>query len=255
MMVHRAQRLSAPEPRKQQALDLFAALPKRYDEMGWVLSFGQDRRWRRETVRAIQATESDRVLDVATGTGLIAAELVRRYGCSVVGIDQSEDMLARAHRRLAREPQLSRRVRLMQGEAERLPFADGEFDGLTTGYLFRYVDDPAATIRELARVVRSGGRIASMEFGVPPFAPARRAWNLYTRFGLPGVGRLVSRGWYEIGRFLSHSIPQYYERYPLAVQRRFWEDAGIRSVEVRRMSFGAGIVISGTRDADGSVPG
>jgi demethylmenaquinone methyltransferase/2-methoxy-6-polyprenyl-1,4-benzoquinol methylase len=240
---------------KQQALDLFAVLPKEYDEMGWLLSFGQDRRWRRATVRAVQASPSDRVLDVATGTGLIAAELVRRYGCSVVGIDQSEEMLARARRRLAREPHLARQVDLVRGEAERLPFADGEFDGLTTGYLFRYVDDPATTIRELARVVRHGGRIASMEFGIPASAPARRLWSLYTQFGLPGAGRLVSRGWYEIGRYLSHSIPQYYERYPLAVQRRFWEDAGIRSIEVRPMSFGAGIVISGTRDAGGSVTG
>jgi demethylmenaquinone methyltransferase / 2-methoxy-6-polyprenyl-1,4-benzoquinol methylase len=250
-----AQPTPALPPLKQQALDLFAVLPKEYDEMGWLLSFGQDRRWRRATVRAVQASPSDRVLDVATGTGLIAAELVRRYGCSVVGIDQSEEMLARARRRLAREPHLARQVDLVRGEAERLPFADGEFDGLTTGYLFRYVDDPATTIRELARVVRHGGRIASMEFGIPASPPARRLWSLYTRFGLPGVGRLVSRGWYEIGRYLSHSIPQYYERYPLAVQRKFWEDAGIRSIEVRPMSFGAGIVISGTRDAGGSVTG
>jgi demethylmenaquinone methyltransferase/2-methoxy-6-polyprenyl-1,4-benzoquinol methylase len=238
---------------KQQALDLFAALPKDYDEMGWLLSFGQDRRWRRATVRAIGALPSDRVLDVGTGTGLIAAELVRRYGCSVIGIDQSEEMLARARTRLAREPQLGRRIDLLHGEAERLPFADGEFDGVTTGYLFRYVDDPAATIAELARVVRKGGRIASMEFGIPQFAPARALWRLYTRFGLPGAGRLVSRGWHDIGRYLSHSIPQYYERYPLAVQLRFWERAGIGSIEVRHMSFGAGIVISGTRDAGASV--
>ena len=92
-----------------------------------------------------------------------------------------------------------------------------------------------------------------MEFGVPPSAPARRLWNLYTRFGLPAAGRVVSRNWYDIGRFLSRSIPQYYERYPLDVQRTFWEEAGIRSVEVRRMSFGAGVVISGTRDAGGSA--
>jgi demethylmenaquinone methyltransferase / 2-methoxy-6-polyprenyl-1,4-benzoquinol methylase len=245
--------ISASAPRKQQALDLFSALPDTYDEMGWLLSFGQDRRWRRATVSAIGATASDRILDVATGTGLVAAELVRRYGCSVVGLDQSDEMLARARRRLEREPHLGARVELVRGEAEHLPFADGEFDGLTTAYLLRYVDDPAGTIRELARVVRPGGRIASMEFGVPPFPPARRLWNLYTRFGLPAAGRVVSRGWYDIGRFLSRSIPQYYERYPLDAQQRFWEEAGIRSVEVRSMSNGAGVVISGTRDAGGSA--
>jgi demethylmenaquinone methyltransferase/2-methoxy-6-polyprenyl-1,4-benzoquinol methylase len=252
-MTHDVPQVSAAAPRKQQALDLFSALPNSYDEMGWLLSFGQDRRWRRATVSAIGAAPSDRILDVATGTGLVAAELVRRYHCSVTGLDQSDQMLDRARRRLAREPALARHVELMRGEAEHLPFADAEFDGLTTAYLLRYVDDPAATIRELARVVRDGGRLACMEFGVPPSTPARRLWNLYTRFGLPAAGRVVSRSWYDIGRFLSRSIPQYYERYPLDVQRRFWEEAGIRSVEVRRLSFGAGIVISGTRDAGGSA--
>ena len=245
----------APPPRKRQALTLFAALPHEYDEMGWLLSFGQDRRWRRATVRAIRAGQSDRVLDVATGTGLVAAELVRRFGCAVVGIDQSDEMLARARGRLAREPHLARRIELVRGEAERLPFADGEFDGVTSAYLFRYVDDPAATMRELCRVVRPGGRIACMEFGVPPFAPARLLWRLYTSFGLPAAGRVVSRGWYEIGRFLSRSIPDYYERYPLDVQLRLWRDAGVRSLEVKRMSFGAGVVISGTRDGNGSSTG
>ena len=235
--------------RKRQALELFAALPTQYDEMGWLLSFGQDRRWRRATVAAIGAKPTDRVLDVATGTGLIAAELVRRYGCTVVGLDQSNEMLARAGRRLAREPQLGARIELMHGEAESLPFGDGEFDGLTTGYLFRYVEDPAATIRELARVVRPGGRIASMDFGVPPFAPARRLWQLYTRIGLPAAGRVVSRGWYDIGKFLARSIPQFYERYPLELQQRFWTEAGIERVEIHRMSNGAGVVISGVRDA------
>jgi demethylmenaquinone methyltransferase/2-methoxy-6-polyprenyl-1,4-benzoquinol methylase len=251
-MAQSAQHTVRRTARKQQALDLFAALPARYDEMGWLLSFGQDRRWRRAAVSAIGASSSERVLDVATGTGLVAAELVRRYGCRVVGLDQSEEMLARARRRLAREPHLGQKIELVRGEAERLPFADGEFDGLTTAYLFRYVEDPAATIRELARVVRPGGRIASMEFGVPPFPPARRLWNLYTRVGLPAAGRVVSRSWYDIGRFLSRSIPRFYERYPLELQQRFWREAGIDSVHVRRMSNGAGVVISGTRDAGGA---
>jgi demethylmenaquinone methyltransferase/2-methoxy-6-polyprenyl-1,4-benzoquinol methylase len=94
-----------------------------------------------------------------------------------------------------------------------------------------------------------------MEFGVPQFAPARLLWRLYTGIGLPAAGRVVSRGWYDIGRFLSRSIPGYYERYPLDVQLRLWHDAGVRSLEVKRMSFGAGVVISGTRDGDGSSAG
>ncbi len=254
-MTHPVERPFPTSSRKAHALELFAKLPREYDEMGWLLSFGEDRRWRRAMVSQIKAAPSDRILDVATGTGLVASELIRRYGCSVVGVDQSGDMLNRASRRLATEPHLAKRVELVTAEAERLPFADGEFDGLTVGYLLRYVDDPAVTIRELARVVKPGGTVASVEFGVPSRHPARALWNFYVRYVMPGAGRLVSRGWYDVGRFLSHNIPEYYERYPISRQRDYWHDAGIRPVHVRRMSFGAGVVIWGTRRADGSAAG
>src|SRR4051812_33295521 len=194
--------MADPAGRRPQALRLSAALPRRYDEMGAVMSFGQDPRWRRATVRTVGAAPGDRVLDVATGTGLVAAALVRRYGCSVVGLDQSESMLARARRRVASDPRLSARVTLVHGEAERLPFTDDEFDALTFTYLLRYVDDPAATMRELARVVKPGGRIASLEFGMPTGRLTRPLWDAYTGAGLPALGRLASKDWYEVGRFL-----------------------------------------------------
>ena len=159
--------VTTPSPRKQHALQLFEELPARYDELGAALSFFQDPRWRRAMVAAVAAAPDERVLDVATGTGLVAQALVERYGCRVVGLDQSAPMLARARAKLAADPALAERVELVEGEAEALPFADAEFDHLTFTYLLRYVDDPAATLRELARVVRPGGRIACLEFCVP----------------------------------------------------------------------------------------
>jgi demethylmenaquinone methyltransferase/2-methoxy-6-polyprenyl-1,4-benzoquinol methylase len=234
--------------RKRQALDLFTGLPREYDRMAAVLSFGQDPRWRRAMVEAVQARPEERVLDVATGTGLVAQRLVRRYGCTVVGLDQSAAMLDAARARLARDPALGQRVSLVAGEAERLPFDDGEFDHLTFTYLLRYVDDPAATMRELARVVRPAGRIAGLEFAVPPSQPWHALWRAYTRVGLPALGRLVSPEWAETGRFLARSIPEFYARHPLDEVVRFWSGAGIGSVQVRRMSLGGGVVMWGTRD-------
>jgi demethylmenaquinone methyltransferase / 2-methoxy-6-polyprenyl-1,4-benzoquinol methylase len=131
-----------------------------------------------------------------------------------------------------------------------LPFSDGEFDALTFTYLMRYVDDPATTITELARVVKPGGRIASVEFGVPSAPILRALWTIYTRAGLPALGRLVSREWYEVGRFLGPSITSFYERYPLGLLREQWRTAGIESLEVRRMSFGAGVSICGVKGGD-----
>jgi demethylmenaquinone methyltransferase/2-methoxy-6-polyprenyl-1,4-benzoquinol methylase len=233
--------------RKREALELFAGLPREYDRVAAAFSFGQDPRWRRAMVAAVDAAPGDRVLDVATGTGLVAQALVRRYGCTVVGLDQSPEMLAAARARLARDPGLAQRVSLVTGEAERLPFADGEFDHLTFTYLLRYVDDPAATLRELARVVRPGGRIASLEFAVPGGPVWHPLWRLYTRVGLPALGALVSREWRETGRFLARSIPDFYARHPLEAVAGYWRAAGIEDVHVRRMSLGGGVVIWGTR--------
>src|SRR3954451_9100972 len=232
---------STAEPvsrRKGQALSLFARLSSEYDWMGALLSFGQDRRWRGAMVAELGVAPSARVLDVAAGTGLVTAEIVRRYGCRVVALDQSAEMLSRARRKLARNPALMARVELVRGEAEHLPFADAEFDALTSGYLFRYVDDPAATIRELARVVKPGGTIASLEFFVPPSPPLRALWRIYARFGLPALGRLASREWAEVGRFLAHNIPEHSEPYPLARLCDQWRAAGIEPVHARTMSFG-----------------
>jgi len=194
-------------------------------------------------VAAVDAAPDARVLDVATGTGLVARALKRRYGCRVVGLDQSEDMLSRARPLVG-----SVYEDVVRGEAERLPFEDGSFDALTFTYLLRYVDDPAATMRELARIVRPGGRVAMLEFFVPPRPVLYPAWWLYTRLGLPALGRLVSRDWFEVGRFLGPSIDGFWRRHPLPQVVEMWRAAGIESVEVRKMSLGGGVVMWGMKN-------
>ncbi len=228
-------RPSADAPR------IFTGIARTYDRAGAVLSLGQDPRWRRALVESIAARPGERVLDVATGTGLVAAELAERYGCEVVGLDQSADMLATAARRDGAI------AGLVRGRAEALPFPDAAFDHLTFTYLLRYVDDPAATMRELARVVRSGGRIAALEFGVPPSPPTLALWRLYTRILLPIGGLFVSRKWRDVGAFLGPSIERFYRAHPQSEVERYWRDAGLHDVRSRRMSLGGGIVMSATR--------
>jgi demethylmenaquinone methyltransferase/2-methoxy-6-polyprenyl-1,4-benzoquinol methylase len=179
------------------------------------------------------------VLDVATGTGLVASRLLAD-GHPVVGLDQSPDMLAVARRRFGD------RVELVEASATSLPFPDASFDHLTFTYLLRYVDDPASTLTELARVVRPGGTIASLEFGLPR-GLWRPLWDLYVSVGLPLAGRAVSAGWYEVGRFLGPSIRSFYERWPLERQLVIWDEAGIERVRARRMSLGGGVVVWGRR--------
>jgi demethylmenaquinone methyltransferase/2-methoxy-6-polyprenyl-1,4-benzoquinol methylase len=238
-----------PSLRKRHALELFAGLPAQYGRMGAVMSFGQDPRWRRAMVAAIDPQPDQRVLDVATGTGLVASLLAER-GAEVVGLDQSEDMLGGARARFAKLPALAGRVSFQQGQAEQLPFPDSSFDALTFTYLLRYVEDPAATMRELARVLRPGGRIGMVEFGVPANPTLRALWRVHTRVGLPALGRLVSPAWYEVGRFLGPNIEQFHSGQPDLPA--LWRSAGITDVHELRPSFGAGLVMWGVRGGDGT---
>lgn len=227
---------------KQQALDLFAPLGPTYDRYANLLSFGQDPRWRRLLVSRIEARENDTILDVATGTAAVALELTRSTGCRVVGIDQSEEMLAEGRRRVSAAG-LTDRIELVEGRAEQLPFADESFAGLTFTYLLRYVEDPAATLGELARVVRAGGAIGMLEFGLPR-GIARPAWELWVRAGLPAAGALISPGWREVGSFLGPSIRDFHRRHDVL---ELWRAAGIEDVQGRRLSLGGGLVVWGRK--------
>ena len=227
------------------ATELFAPLGPSYDRWGTVLSFGQDPRWRRFLVSRIEAGPTDTVLDVATGTAAVALELVRQKDCFVVGVDRTPQMLEEGRRRVALAA-ATRKIRLQEGDARALPFDDGQFDALTFTYLLRYVDDPPATLRELARVVKPGGAIAGLEFGLPR-SVWRPLWELWTRLGLPAAGRMIGDGWHEVGTFLNPSIRRFYDEWPVPRLLAAWRDAGVESVETRRLSLGGGLVTWGRR--------
>jgi demethylmenaquinone methyltransferase / 2-methoxy-6-polyprenyl-1,4-benzoquinol methylase len=229
--------MPARNSQEEQARELFAPLGPTYDRVGAVLSFGQDPRWRRFLVSRLP--RGGRVLDVATGTGLVAAALLRR-GFEVTGVDQSPEMLAAARRRFGD------RVELITASAQALPVESESFDHLTFTYLLRYVADPAATLAELTRAVRPGGVVASLEFGVP-HGPAGLLWRLYVRAGLPLAGRLLRNGWREVGDFLGGSIRDFWQHHPLDRQIGWWHAAGLREVQVRPLSFGAAVVIWGRK--------
>jgi demethylmenaquinone methyltransferase/2-methoxy-6-polyprenyl-1,4-benzoquinol methylase len=219
---------------------MFAGIAPQYERTGAALSFGQDPRWRRFLVSRVNAIPGSWVLDVASGTGLVARELAAR-NLRVVALDQSEAMIRRGAETVRGEG-LDDRVTFVLGKAEGLPFADEAFDAVTFTYLLRYVDDPGATLSELARVLRPGGVMAALEFHVPPRPYLHAAWMAYTRGVMPAAGWAISPAWYRAMRFLGPSISAFYERYPLPVQVRLWQEAGMRRVRTRVMSLGGGIV-------------
>ncbi len=225
-----------------RARELFAPLGPTYDRYARLLSFGQDPRWRRFLVSRLPVGPEDVVLDVATGTAAVALELVRQKGCSVVGVDQSAEMLDEARRRLLLAAE-TKRVRLVEASANQLPFEDASFDGLTAAYLLRYLDDLPAGLRELARVLRPGATAALLDFGVPPAPVARAAWKLYVDLGLPLLGSAISPGWHEVGRFLGGSIREFDRRWPLTSLLQAWREAGFEDPHARRLSLGGCLVV------------
>jgi demethylmenaquinone methyltransferase / 2-methoxy-6-polyprenyl-1,4-benzoquinol methylase len=228
------------------ARELFAPIGTDYDRVAAVLSFGQDPRWRRALVDRSAVPRDAAVLDVATGTAAVAIAMATRYGCRVTGLDQSAGMLETGRARVARAG-LADRVELVEGRAEELPFADASFDGVTSTYFLRYVEDVPAAIRELVRVARPGAPVGYLDFGVPPLPPARLAWEGYTRAGLPLAGRAIGHGWLEVGEFLNGSIRRFAQGYPPKTLGRLFTDAGLYDVRVRRMSFGGGTVVTGRK--------
>ncbi|HET6795095.1 MAG TPA: class I SAM-dependent methyltransferase [Acidimicrobiales bacterium] len=234
----------------RQARTLFAGLGSRYDVLAEVLSFGQNRRWRAAAVERVAALTGPgaMVCDVATGTAGVALRLAGDTDARVVGVDLTEAMLASGRRNVERASAGSR-VHLVAARAEQLPFPDGCFDGLLFSYLLRYVDDPAATLAELARVVRAGAPVASLEFHVPPAPFWRFWWRVYTRLVLPAAGMLTGgRPWYRVGRFLGPSIEGHYAAHPLPRIVGYWRSAGVAGVGHRLMSLGGGVVMWGRRD-------
>ncbi|MGP0110767.1 MAG: class I SAM-dependent methyltransferase [Acidimicrobiales bacterium] len=226
---------------------LFAPLPPRYDRLAELLSMGQNGRWRRAMVDHIVPSHPELVLDVATGPAGVALQIAERTESRVVGIDLTLGMLQQGQDNVARRA-MGDRIQLVAGRGEQLPFAEATFDALTFTYLLRYVADPEATLAELARVVKPGGAVASLEFLLPRSLFWRFWWWLFTRLVLPAGGWLTGgREWFEVGRFLGPNISAHYRRYPVDWIVAAWRRAGFEDVGVRRMSLGGGLVMWGRR--------
>jgi demethylmenaquinone methyltransferase/2-methoxy-6-polyprenyl-1,4-benzoquinol methylase len=212
---------------------MFDRIAARYDAMNRVLSFGLDRGWRRRTVRALALGTAPRVLDLATGTGDLAIDIARTHtDASVIGLDQSREMLAIAHAKLVRRG-LAARVALVRGDAQTLPYGDGEMDAVTIAFGIRNVPDRPAALREMARVVRRGGRIAILELGEPRRGVLARAARFHTRHVVPRLGALLS-GAREY-RYLQRSIAAFP---PSSEFAQVMEQAGLSMLEVAPLTFG-----------------
>jgi demethylmenaquinone methyltransferase/2-methoxy-6-polyprenyl-1,4-benzoquinol methylase len=232
--------------RRTLAQDLFDGVAPSYDTWAQVLTFFQYLRWRRFLVSQMALQPGKLVLDVCTGTAGVAMEIADHHNGKIVGLDVSHSML-QAGLRAVEKQSLDGRVQLVQGRAEHLPFPDETFDTVVFTYLLRYVQDPDATIRELSRVLKPGGELLSLEFGIPETLWVKALWLIYNRVVMPVMTIPVSRSWHRMGCFLGPSISNFCQRYPVDRIAAIWRENGIPLVEARPLLKGAAIVMWGTK--------
>ncbi|MEX0682474.1 MAG: class I SAM-dependent methyltransferase [Dehalococcoidia bacterium] len=234
-------------PLSPEAPDLarrvFSPIARDYDAPALVLSLFRYRAWRRFLLSRLDLPPGARVLDMATGTGAIALDLLQRPDIEVIGGDVTQGMLRGGQRRADAS---GVDLQLVECTAEAPPFTDAAFDAITFAYLLRYVRDVPDTLRALGRLLKPGGMIASLDFAVPRgvWYPL---WRLYTDTVLPAGGLLFSRDWQRVGRFLGPSIREFDRRWPEHALLAAWRDAGFSGVRSRRLTLGGAMAIWGTK--------
>jgi len=236
----------AARAKRTFAQDLFDGVAPSYDTWAQVLTFFQYLHWRRFLVSRMALRPGNLVLDVCTGTAGVAMEIADHHDGQIVGLDASQLML-KAGLGAIEKKNLDGRVQLIQGRAERLPFADETFDTVVFTYLLRYVHNPDATIQELSRVLKPGGELLSLEFGVPEALWVRTLWEIYNRVVMPVMTIPISRGWHRVGCFLGSSISDFCHRCPVDRLATIWRENGIPLVETKHLLRGAAIVMWGTK--------
>jgi len=247
---HRSASLAKSQPahpvKRTFAQDLFDGVASSYDTWAQVLTFFQYLRWRRFLVSQMAFRQGNLVLDVCTGTAGVAIEISDHHDGQIVGIDVSHSMLE-AGLRAVEKRSLDGRVQLTQGRAEHLPFPDETFDTVVFTYLLRYVQDPDATIRELSRVLKPGGELLSLEFGIPEALWIKALWLIYNKVVMPVMTIPVSRGWHRVGCFLGPNISDFCKRCPVDRIAAIWRESGFPVVEIKHLLGGAAIVMWGTK--------
>ncbi len=230
------------------ARGIFNGIANSYEAPAQIFSLFQYRLWHRRLVSQLRLNRNDSVLDVCTGTGLVATDIANSIGCSVVGLDLSDSMIKQAAYNL-RSTERIPPVSLVQGKAEGLPFSDNSFDALVFTFLLRYVESPQDTLLELARVVRPGGQITSLEFYIPRNPVLYQLWLFHTRVVLQLGTRFISQGWREVGAFLGPSISTFYSRYSLEYIVQMWKRAGIRDIQTEILSVGGAVIMQGNKES------
>ena len=178
--------------KKAQVADMFDSIAGKYDFLNHFLSLGIDKGWRKKAIREIASVRPKTILDVATGTGDLAITASKINPDSIIGVDISEGMLEVGRKKI-NALKLDPVITLQKGDSESLAFSDNYFDAITCAYGVRNFENLTGGLKEMNRVMKPGGKMAILEFSHPKNFPVKQLYQLYFRFVLPTLGKLVSK--------------------------------------------------------------
>lgn len=201
-----------------------------------------------KVVEKLDVPRDSWVMDLGTGTADIAIRIAKELGCQVLAVDQSDEMIEVARRKV-NASDMSNRIRILKGRAEDLPFHDASLDAVIFSYVLRYVEDVEATMREIIRVIKRDGQIIYLDFGIPTNPAIKAIYTVYARHILPLGGWLGGQAWRATTEFLPSSIAKFYDENSIPQLIKMWDGLGLRDVEVTTMTLGTAVIISARRKA------
>ncbi|MCP9198456.1 bifunctional demethylmenaquinone methyltransferase/2-methoxy-6-polyprenyl-1,4-benzoquinol methylase UbiE [Gramella sp. GC03-9] len=178
--------------KKKQVEQMFDNISGSYDSLNRVISLGTDIKWRKKVIQTVAETNPENVLDIATGTGDLAIQMVPTGAKRIVGLDLSEGMLSVARKKIA-EKDLDTRIEMIQGDSENLPFEDNSFDAITVAFGVRNFENLEKGLEEIYRVLNPGGIFVVLETSVPTKFPYKQGYHLYSNYILPAIGKVFSK--------------------------------------------------------------
>lgn len=178
--------------KKEQVTQMFDTISKEYDGLNRVISFGTDIKWRKKVVQIITKTNPDKVLDIATGTGDLAINLVKTNASKIVGLDISEGMLNVGKEKVTKL-NLNETIEMVLGDSENIPFENNEFDAITVAFGVRNFENLEKGLSEIYRVLKPGGTFVVLETSLPSKFPFKQGYKIYTNFIMPAIGKIFSK--------------------------------------------------------------
>ncbi|MCG3154385.1 MAG: Demethylmenaquinone methyltransferase [bacterium] len=233
-------RFDTPNQKSSYVQEMFDRIAPRYDLMNRIMTFGRDQAWRRRLIRRAGVSANAVVLDIATGTGDLALVAQAAGARQVVGADFSREMLGCARHKTRKG---NRRLLLAVADGLKLPFPDDTFDAVVTGFSLRNVANLDAFLREMVRVTKQGGKVASLEITRPRGRWFRSFFSWYFGAIVPRLGALIS-GAQEAYSYLPHSVSVFITPEELRVRL---EDAGLHHARFETLMFGCISIHSGTK--------